>query len=116
MNRNLTLYIQANGDQAINHPILEENLLMTHPGASVEDLAALGYIPFIPNRPPSNVQLPVGTFQVPVKSYGLGPSGKNFQQKWTVRDMTEAEKAEFIASTNANAVSTPVDLSKVTFA
>lgn len=86
----MKLYIQIKNGIAINHPALEQNLLQVF-NTIPEDWA-----PFNRVLQPSNDELPVGLYQVPVCTYVLADDGISWQDQWTVRDMTEEEKIEKI--------------------
>ena len=87
----MSLYIQVENGQVVNHPAFEDNLI-----------EAFGAIP--DNWKPFNrIETPILTdiFQTVVNTYTLGSGGVWFDS-WAVLDMTETEKAALIATTEAN--------------
>jgi len=89
----MILYIQIENGQPVNHPAFEDNLLQAF-GAIPDN-----WKPF--NRIEQPIDLLTNPFQTAVNTYTLGSDGVWFDS-WAALDMTEAEKAALIATTEAN--------------
>ena len=86
----MSFYIQVQDGQCVNHPAEPTDLY-----------AAFGKIPdnwkpFTRVARPSTTLLPVGVYQIAEVIYV--PDGDGFKHQWFVRDMSEEERAEEIAS------------------
>lgn len=78
------LYIRLKNGQPFEHPITEQNLLLTYADIDVDNLPS--YVaPFISSTKPSS-----GIYQVVEESYTV--EDNVVTQTWTVRDMTPEEK------------------------
>lgn len=81
----MKLYIQIINNEAVNHPILEENLLMFFSEDSL--ISSTEYAPFDRVPPPS-----VAVYDKLVNTYEL--VGKVYTDVWTVVHMNEQEVLE----------------------
>jgi hypothetical protein len=85
------LFIQIRDGQPYQHPILGANFRAAFPDVDTENLPP-EFAPF-ERRDPSEIR--VGVFQVLVESYVW--DGPIVRDNWTVRDMTDDERAAKIA-------------------
>jgi hypothetical protein len=88
----MNLYIQIKDGKPFQHPILEDNLRQAFPTMDLENLPA-NFARFNRFTQPTNDVMPVGRFQVAVVAYELEADGTTYHDAWSVREMTDAEKA-----------------------
>lgn len=89
----MNLYIQIREGQPYQHPILEDNLVQAFPGIDLNNLPP-GFARFVRVAQPSPDAMPVGHFQVADCTYELMEDRATYHDRWAVREMTDAEKAE----------------------
>lgn len=92
----MKLYLQIKNGNAVNHPALEENLLSVF-GKIPED-----WVEFKRITQPSYEILPVDPYQIPVCEYALSDDGTTWEDKWSIRNMTEEEKTQKINDVVSN--------------
>ena len=90
------LYIRLKSNQPLEHPILESNLLTAFPEVDINNLPQT-FAKFKRVPQPSQTEMPVGIFQVAVCAYQLDADGVSYTDVWSVRDMSDIEKADTIA-------------------
>ena len=82
----MNLYIRIENGTAVDHPAFEDNLIGAF--GSIPD----NWAPFT-RVEQHDAGLTVGVYQTAQCSYTLGSDGVTWQDTWTVRDMTDAERS-----------------------
>jgi hypothetical protein len=90
----MALFIQIQNGQPVDHPVYDWNLIQ-----------AYGQIPqgwAMFNRVQQPEGLITSPFQTAQCTYDLSSDGVTWEDVWTAVEMTDAEKSELIAQTEAN--------------
>ena len=85
----MSLYIQIENGQPINHPIFEDNLLQAYP--DIDLLNNEKFKPFIRLELPTVIELPRTELQILESKYLLHTDGISYIDNYYVRDMTSDE-------------------------
>jgi len=96
----MNLYIQiSDNSNAVNHPVLEENLLHALPEIDINNLPQ-GWARFVRVAQPTTQEMPVGNFEKLVCTYELMEDGSTYTDIWSVQPMTDVERQQVIRDKN----------------
>lgn len=101
----MNLYIRLRNGQPFEHPLFEENVRQAFPELDLTNLPA-DWARFTRYQQPGADVLPVGVFEVAEVKYTLSTDSTTWQDTWTTRSMTDAERnkktRDTVASVAAN--------------